>query len=270
MHGARASTARRARWCSRCTTSRCSASRATSGQAGAGTSTCAAWSREQRLIASVDLRGRRRAATCAAASRPCSCAASASSSRSRRRRSRYGEHADDLLDHARGATPRRRRSDQVLVLALRGQFTLSDDRQLGHARHARHVQPGLHACARPAPPEQVMPEPFGEIAASTMVPTSHLLWSGVWLGIATDAVSKAQAVVRSKARAEPGVVPRSAVAAGRGRAQAAADARPDLRHRRRLRRPRARGRRRHAGQPRLRAAHQQLEAHRVRRWWSRS
>ena len=96
------------------------------------------------------------------------------------------------------------------MLALRGQFTLRGHRQLGHARHARHVQPGLHDAHVAAAAWQIMPEPFGQIAASTMVPTSHLLWSGVWLGIATDAVSKAQAVVRAKARAEPGVVPRSA------------------------------------------------------------
>jgi acyl-CoA dehydrogenase len=44
-----------------------------------------------------------------------------------------------------------------------------------------------------------------------MVPTSHILWSAVWLGIATDAVGKAQTMVRGKARGEPGVVPRAAL-----------------------------------------------------------
>jgi acyl-CoA dehydrogenase len=57
---------------------------------------------------------------------------------------------------------------------------------------------------------QVLPEAFGQIASYTMVPTSHILWSAVWLGIATDAVARAQTMVRSKARAEPGVVPRPA------------------------------------------------------------
>jgi acyl-CoA dehydrogenase len=43
-----------------------------------------------------------------------------------------------------------------------------------------------------------------------MVPVSHVLWGAVWLGIASDAMSKAQTLVRKKARAALGVVPRSA------------------------------------------------------------
>jgi acyl-CoA dehydrogenase len=57
---------------------------------------------------------------------------------------------------------------------------------------------------------QIVPVPFGQIATVTMVPTSHILWSACWLGIATDAVARAGTMVRGKARAEPGVVPRTA------------------------------------------------------------
>jgi acyl-CoA dehydrogenase len=39
-----------------------------------------------------------------------------------------------------------------------------------------------------------------------MVPASHTLWAGCWLGIATDAVSIARAITRQKARQNPGVV----------------------------------------------------------------
>ena len=121
----------------------------------------------------------------------------------------YGQHAEDLLITCRrnGDAPP---SDQVLVLALRGQFTLSDIGNWDTLGMRGTCSPG--STMRSAGPAwQIMPEAFGQIAASTMVPTSHLIWSGVWLGIATDAVSKAQSVVRGKARAEPGVVPRSAV-----------------------------------------------------------
>jgi acyl-CoA dehydrogenase len=37
-----------------------------------------------------------------------------------------------------------------------------------------------------------------------MVPVSHILWSHVWLGIATDAFERARAFVRAAARRRPG------------------------------------------------------------------
>ena len=55
--------------------------------------------------------------------------------------------------------------------------------------------------------EQVLPTNFADICPQTQVPFSHILWSGVWLGIAHDAVSRARAFVRAAARQRPGVVP---------------------------------------------------------------
>lgn len=53
--------------------------------------------------------------------------------------------------------------------------------------------------------DQMLPVPFGDIAARTMVPLSHLLWSGVWVGLATEAVQRAVAVTRQRSRgAAPG------------------------------------------------------------------
>jgi acyl-CoA dehydrogenase len=60
--------------------------------------------------------------------------------------------------------------------------------------------------------DQIMSAPFGDIASHTMVPFSHVLWANCWLGIASAAVSKARAFVRSQARAKPGVTPPSALA----------------------------------------------------------
>jgi acyl-CoA dehydrogenase len=54
---------------------------------------------------------------------------------------------------------------------------------------------------------QVLKQPFGEIASRTMVPYSHCLWGGVWLGIATEAVRRARALARAKARKSPGQLP---------------------------------------------------------------
>ncbi|WP_333631853.1 acyl-CoA dehydrogenase family protein, partial [Agrobacterium cavarae] len=62
-----------------------------------------------------------------------------------------------------------------------------------------------------APAEQIFPKPFAEIAAQSMLATSHLLWSGVWYGIASDAVARAQSFVRAAARKSPGSAPPGAL-----------------------------------------------------------
>jgi acyl-CoA dehydrogenase len=49
--------------------------------------------------------------------------------------------------------------------------------------------------------DQVLPVPFGEIADATMTPVSHILWSSLWLGIASDAVSRAKTFFQGQARA---------------------------------------------------------------------
>jgi len=40
---------------------------------------------------------------------------------------------------------------------------------------------------------------------------SHVLWSSLWLGLATDAVNRARAFVRDAARRKPGTMPPGAV-----------------------------------------------------------
>jgi acyl-CoA dehydrogenase len=52
---------------------------------------------------------------------------------------------------------------------------------------------------------------FADVAAQTQVPFSHILWSYVWLGIATSAVNRARSFVRQQARGQPGVVPPTAL-----------------------------------------------------------
>ena len=43
-----------------------------------------------------------------------------------------------------------------------------------------------------------------------MLPVSHVLWTSLWLGLASDAVGRARAFVRAEARRTPGVVPPAA------------------------------------------------------------
>jgi acyl-CoA dehydrogenase len=44
-----------------------------------------------------------------------------------------------------------------------------------------------------------------------MHPVSHIVWSSLWSGIATDAVNRARAFVRAEARKTPGETPVSAL-----------------------------------------------------------
>ena len=50
---------------------------------------------------------------------------------------------------------------------------------------------------------QVLSVPFGHVAAVSMTPLSHVLWSHVWLGIATDAFDRARECVRTATRRDP-------------------------------------------------------------------
>lgn len=121
----------------------------------------------------------------------------------------YGAHADDLLVTARRNSDAPA-SDQVLVLLQKGDFTLE-------CRGAWDTLGMRGTCSPPflmrssGVTEQVMDTAFSDIASQTMVPFSHILWANCWLGIATAAVVKTRAFVRSQARAKPGVTPPSAM-----------------------------------------------------------
>ena len=117
----------------------------------------------------------------------------------------YGEHADAFLVTAR-AHPDAARSDQVLVTVPSACSSLTatggwdslgmrGTRSCGFAFSAHGVA------------DQILPANFADIAAETMTPVSHLLWGGVWTGIAIDAVARARKYLRGQARRQPGVVP---------------------------------------------------------------
>ena len=117
----------------------------------------------------------------------------------------YAEHADDLLVTARrnqDAPP----SDQVLVLVRKADRTLTRTTSWDTLGMRGTCSPGFKMTSS-GPEEQVMPGSFADASAQTMVSYSHILWSAVWLGIASDAVARASAYVRAEARKTPGVVP---------------------------------------------------------------
>jgi acyl-CoA dehydrogenase len=121
----------------------------------------------------------------------------------------YGAHADAILVTAR-RTPASPPSDQVAAVVLKGEFQLEQTGGWDALGMRGTCSNGywVDACGHP---EQILAPPFADISAETMLPTSHLTWSSLWLGIATDAVSRARAFVRGQARKSPGETPHGAI-----------------------------------------------------------
>ncbi|MBY5737152.1 acyl-CoA dehydrogenase family protein [Rhizobium leguminosarum] len=121
----------------------------------------------------------------------------------------YGSHADAILitsrAHAQAAS-----SDQVLTAFLKDQYTL-EKTHVWNTLGMRGTCSDGFLFKGEAPACQILPKPFAEIAAQSMLASSHLLWSGVWYGIAVDAVVRAQAFVRAAARRAPDAQPPGAL-----------------------------------------------------------
>lgn len=121
----------------------------------------------------------------------------------------YGAHADAILitsrAHADAAS-----TDQVMTVFTRDQYTL-EQTHVWDTLGMRGTCSDGWLFKGEAPKAQILPKPFAEIAAQSMLATSHLLWSAVWYGIAVNAVARAQAFVRAAARKSPGVTPPGAL-----------------------------------------------------------
>ncbi|MDP9912356.1 acyl-CoA dehydrogenase [Variovorax boronicumulans] len=120
----------------------------------------------------------------------------------------YCEEADAILVTARSGA-QAPENDQVLVLVQRAQRTLSQTTNWNTLGMRGTCSPGFKLRAV-IPPGQIFSTPFSEIAAMTMVPYSHILWSALWTGIATGAYRKAAAFIRQQARGAPGSMPSGA------------------------------------------------------------
>ena len=121
----------------------------------------------------------------------------------------YAAYADDLLTTLRRA-PDAEPGDQVLVLTRRGDFTLEQTGTWDPMGMRGTCSPG-YVVRGDFPVDQVMAVPFSTIGPESMVPISHILWSHLWLGIATDAFDRARAFVRASAKSRPEVTPPTAV-----------------------------------------------------------
>jgi acyl-CoA dehydrogenase len=120
----------------------------------------------------------------------------------------YGEQCDDLLMTVRRSDTSAA-SDQALVLVDKSQCSLRVTSKWDAMGMRGTCSPGFVIEAR-FRPDQIVPDPFSEINAHTMVPWAHILWSSSWLGIATDAVARARAFVRDTAKRMEGGTPPTA------------------------------------------------------------
>ncbi len=56
----------------------------------------------------------------------------------------------------------------------------------------------------------IFPDGYADVSAHTMLPVSHIVWSHLWLGMATEAVSRLRSFVRMAARKKRGTTPAGA------------------------------------------------------------
>jgi acyl-CoA dehydrogenase len=113
----------------------------------------------------------------------------------------YGAYADDLLTTLRRG-PDAEPGDQVLALTRRDQTTLEQVGTWDPLGMRGTCSPGFTVRAE-FPTDQILPTPFPTVATESMVPITHILWSHLWLGIATDAFDRARAFVRASAKGKP-------------------------------------------------------------------
>ena len=123
----------------------------------------------------------------------------------------YGEHADAILVTAR-RHPDAAASDQVLVVAPTDVARTTLTRTSGwDALGLRGTCSSGYVLETRVPVSHILADGYDDISAQTMLPVSHVLWSSLWLGLATDAVNRARAFVRDAARRKPGTMPPGAV-----------------------------------------------------------
>jgi acyl-CoA dehydrogenase len=121
----------------------------------------------------------------------------------------YGEHADAVLATAR-RTPDSPSNDQVLVVCERPDLDLERLSGWDTLGFRGTCSLGFTLTASGSL-DHVLDDPNGDISAQTMLPTSHVLWTSLWLGIALAAYDKARRYVQAEARKKPGSTPPGAL-----------------------------------------------------------
>ena len=117
----------------------------------------------------------------------------------------YADDADGVLVTAR-RTADSPESDQVLVLCRPPGLELEQVGEWNALGFRGTCSTGFVLRAT-GDVRSVLDDPYSDISSRTMLPTAHLLWASVWLGIASDAVELARKYVQGEARRKPGTTP---------------------------------------------------------------
>lgn len=120
----------------------------------------------------------------------------------------YGAEADAILVTCRRSEDAPK-SDQLQVLARREDCELKPLSAWDTLGFRGTCSPGF-ALKSAGDARQILPAPYAEIHSRTQHPFAHVVWSSLWLGIASDALARARAAVRAEARKSPGATPISA------------------------------------------------------------
>ena len=121
----------------------------------------------------------------------------------------YGEASDAIMVTSRrhaDAAP----GDQVSTVFIKDQYTLEKTSVWDTLGMRGTCSDGFIFRAEGSK-DQILPRPFAEIAAQSMLAVSHLLWSALWYGIAVDAFNRSQSFVKAAARKNPGQTPPGAL-----------------------------------------------------------
>ncbi len=117
----------------------------------------------------------------------------------------YADHADAIMVTARRSADAAS-SDQVIIVVDRADATLTQTLGWDTLGMRGTCSNGYLLEARGAR-ERVLPEPYADISSRTMLPVTHIWWSSLWLGMATDAVNSARNHLRTLARKTAGDTP---------------------------------------------------------------
>ena len=122
----------------------------------------------------------------------------------------YGANADAILATARRA-PDAAHSDQVMVVIPADPNRSLERKSVWDTLGMRGTCSDGFLLTATGDAAQIFPKPFSEIAAQSMLASSHIYWAATWFGIAADAFARAQAFVKAAARKQPNVTPPGAL-----------------------------------------------------------
>lgn len=111
----------------------------------------------------------------------------------------YGRYADAILATARRAADAASSDQVMIVIPADDNRTLERTSVWDTLGMRGTCSDGFHLVAN-GDAAQIFPKPFSEIAAQSMLASSHIFWAATWFGIATDAFNRAQAFVKAAAR----------------------------------------------------------------------